>query len=72
MKLENASKIFYYLEDKGTPVEIFEGYSGRGMYGEETTGIVVDNAMDVAHAMGHLGIEDNQRTDSMGLQTIVY
>lgn len=51
--------------------DIREGYSGRGMYGDECYGIVCDDAtecIEVASAKGLTGA----RTDSMGTRTIVY
>ena len=72
MKLEHAEKIADLLGQRGIPHEIYKGYSGRGMYGTTTTGIVTRDAGDVTWAMGRLGIVDDRRTDNMALDTIVY
>lgn len=64
----------------------YDGYSGRGMYGKETAGVVVNDLSDllvlVAQAAvdlpGDFGPEDfveevsRLRTDSLGRQMIVY
>ena len=68
--------------------EIYEGYSGRGMYGRETTGVTVNslsevaasmiaNAEEVAVRVAELkaaGVEmpTGFRQDSMGYDTIIY
>ena len=72
MKLANAEKIAEFFEQSGIPYEIYEDYSGRGMYGATTAGVVTPNAADVTWAMGRLGIVDDRRTDNMALDTIVY
>ena len=43
-------------------------YSGRGMFGIECPGVVVDNPMDFIAEMGLKGL----KIDNMGLQYIVY
>ena len=72
MKLENAQKIVSSLERIGVEASLYENYSGRGMFGTATTGIVVGSAGSVETTMKMLGIEDSCRTDSMGLDVIVY
>ena len=68
--------------------EVREDYSGRGMFGKTTAGVICDNPMDilkgvlsdpsyVADVMEDQEIAVHQhlsqfQTDSMGLQTIVY
>lgn len=64
--------------------EVREGYSGRGMYGKTTTGIVFDSEGDFFEAIGEVmecDIEDreevakamrNLKTDSMGTGVIYY
>jgi len=37
MKLEHAQAIENAAESIGLDVELYEGYSGRGMYGEKTS-----------------------------------
>ena len=51
MYLEFAKAIVEVLEDEGVEVELREGYSGRGMYGRMTTGIVIDNPMKIMLAI---------------------
>lgn len=48
MKQESAERLADHLPD----VEIYEDYSGRGMYGKTTTGIVVPSLLGVMHALG--------------------
>lgn len=53
----------------------YEGYSGKGMYGEKTLGLVVDND----EGLVDLILEEEKkvtgkymRTDSLGLRVIIY
>ena len=41
MKLESAQTLCSY----GTEVQLYEDYSGRGMYGKTTTGVVVESIL---------------------------
>lgn len=62
--------------------EIRSNYSGRGMYGEQTFGVVVDNDADLFEAVAAIAreLEPDEypdtdfkfRTDGMGLSTIIY
>jgi hypothetical protein len=72
MKLENAQAIVEFLEDQGDEASVYEDYSGRGMYGRTTAGVVASEVSDVTYAMGRLGIEDSRNSDSMGRDVIVY
>ena len=72
MKLENAEAIVEHLNDNGAEADVQSDYSGRGMYGVTTAGVVTRYFADVTHAMGKLGIEDSRRIDNMGLDMIVY
>ena len=72
MQLEHAKAIAKHLSDQGTVARVLPGYSGRGMYGETTAGVVAPRIQDVSWAMGHLGIEDTYRSDSMGLGMVIY
>jgi hypothetical protein len=72
MKAENAEAIVEKLNDDGIEAEVYTEYSGRGMFGRTTTGVVTGSVADVAYAMGSLKIEDSRRTDNMGLDMIVY
>ena len=72
MTLESAEKIADLLDQRSIDNEVYPDYSGRGMYGSTTAGVVTRDAGDVTWAMGRLGIVDDRRTDSMALDTIVY
>lgn len=65
--------------------QVYENYSGRGMYGRETTGVVVSDLGQVMSALyssssqiselrdaGELDQVEKFRWDSMGLDIIVY
>lgn len=73
MDIEDAKQIVKFLEEDDAEVSLREGYSGRGMYGKTTAGIVVDTIGFVYYAMGRLGLEFVElREDNMGLSYIVY
>jgi hypothetical protein len=72
MKIEHAKQIVEFLESEGTEASLYEGYSGRFMYGKETAGVVTKSLGDVAYALGALGIRVKPKTDSMGLDIIAY
>jgi len=60
MKLEHAQAIENAAESIGLDVELYEGYSGRGMYGEKTTGVVgdlKDIICAIAHAANQMGYD---------------
>ena len=72
-------------QDPTNEAEIYEEYSGRGMYGKSTTGVVANDALALfvnlleAVADGYVSVEDLEEiefgelsTDSMGLDLIVY
>ncbi len=65
--------------------EVYENYSGRGMYGETCVGITTDNPIMVAYCAGLVAGEARAegddswddfelptRTDSLGFDTIIY
>lgn len=53
-------------------LELYEDYSGRGMYGTECIGVEGDT-YDIQGATGALRkILGNNRQDSMGLGSIIY
>ncbi len=70
----------------GVNASLGEAYSGRGMFGRETTGIIVDGPSDIMEVCAALtaGIDNPQdlrlvlaeirafRLDSMGLAYIYY
>ena len=77
MTLEQAEQIVEWIEDNvySVDIELYENYSGRGMYGNAVPGFVTDSPEVVTYACGVLGIpwnETPQRTDSMGMSRIIY
>lgn len=88
MKLETAQRIVEAAKDVGDDVALRENYSGRGMFGETTAGVVgrtTDILAAVANAAFLLGKRGEQADvesffhdvhrlsqDSMGRETIVY
>jgi len=87
MKLEHAELL---ADELGMliEVELRENYSGRGMYGENTSGIVVDSMNEFLRGLGeYLKTADESdldkikeigaaikriKTDSMGYSIIIY
>ena len=53
MDLELAETLVQVLEDEGIEAELRESYSGRGMYGRETAGVVLreGNVGDIVQAV---------------------
>lgn len=51
MKKALANLIIENLNDMGEFGELYKGYSGRGMYGKTTFGVVCSNPMRVADAL---------------------
>lgn len=51
MLLETAKLIVASAEDMGYEIELRESYSGRGMYGKTTVGIVCDSLGDFVGAV---------------------
>ncbi len=85
MDLKLAQAMQEAMTDCGYSCEIREGYSGRGMYGGETTGIVIDNITQLLESLieaAYVLVDEDEgpifdvtgdiRTDSMGLSMIVY
>lgn len=69
MNIEKAEAIVDKLNDKGIEARLHEGYSGRGMYGEMTTGVVV---RDAEGAFGVCPGLKKCRRDNLGFDTILY
>lgn len=72
-----ARKIVETAERLRVDMEIYEGYSGRGMYGEETTAVTYRNENDLLVVAAELGLsvaKDVQkfRRDSLGKSRIIY
>ena len=51
MELKTAEFLKDQIENIGESCEIHEDYSGRGMFGNTTTGIVVENVSHVMRAL---------------------
>jgi hypothetical protein len=51
MTKEMAEFLKGVCDENGAECTIYEDYSGRGMYGETTTGIVVSSVLDVLSAV---------------------
>lgn len=78
LTVEQANDLVDALNSENIEAEVSEGYSGRGMYGDEVVGIILPDAKALI-ALGFLaadcGIELDdlpKRTDSMGRGIIVY
>ena len=52
--------------------EVYENYSGRGMYGRETTGVVVRSAWKTSSAMETCSVLKEMARDGLGMGTIFY
>lgn len=65
MKLSTARALARRVREAGGEATVYEGYSGRGMFGEKTTGVVMDRYS--AQRFGRKHARDN-----MGLDVIVY
>ena len=74
MLLSDAEKIVEALDDSAYSTTLLPGYSGRGMYGEETAAVVTDYLPAVYYTAGELGLDNFDRwsTDSLGQGTVVY
>jgi hypothetical protein len=87
MEKDLAEKLVEMLNDEGDEAAVYEGYSGRGMYGKTTTGVVCSNfgmllAVCICHADELVDDTDGLAevlfsptefsTDSMGTDLIIY
>ena len=75
MELYKAIELVDYLQLQGYDAELYKGYSGRGMYGKETTGVTTDAApyvMDELETDIEEILPEGYRTDNMGLDYIYY
>ena len=73
MTIEQARDLQASLSEiEYVDIEIYEGYSGRGMYGSTTTAVVykVEDGEDVEAAAERLGVELTR--DNMGLGLCAY
>jgi hypothetical protein len=83
MKVEIAREIVEAAESEGWESSLREDYSGRGMYGRTTAGVIMPDLLKFAAAVGMaVHLSDNPERiilavadasqDSMGLDVIVY
>ncbi len=75
MTREDANTIATHMHANGDDAEVLEDYSGRGMYGKTTYGIVagsIDEVLDAARSCGVLAADESFRSDNMGMDYIVY
>lgn len=82
MKL--AETLVQVCEDEGLDVKLYESYSGRSMYGRETTGVVIHegDVQDILRAVinnatcfiavSEMFTVNNFKVDSMGKGIILY
>jgi len=68
MKMEKAERMVEKLQDEGYEARLYEGYSGRGMFGRETTGVSTDAHPTTAAAV--TGVRCS--SDNLGLGYILY
>ena len=72
MTLEDAQKIVDKAEEEGLDVTLYENYSGRGMFGATTSG-VVGSTVDITEAATLAGLRARTfRWDNMALDMIAY
>ena len=84
MEKELAEKVVEGLEALGIDAELREEYSGRGMFGKVTAGIVSRRLEDILFVMGAVAAEqygfenismfplEKIRSDNMARDVIVY
>jgi len=76
MELPDAIELVDFLQGEGYDAELYEGYSGRGMYGKTTTGVTTDaspGSMEhMEEEMEENEIDPSFHRDSMGLDYIYY
>jgi len=75
MKLKTAKAIIAMLELNGISSTLHKEYSGRGMHGETTAAISIEDPSYIYWACGKLNFsieESNFSTDSLGFDTILY
>ena len=86
MKLEAAKFLVEVAEFAGIEASVYHDYSGRGMFGEKTVGVTVENPIALLGAAIEYAaryLDDGQypiadwdlhklRSDSMGRDAILY
>lgn len=72
MTEQAAKKIVAHLTEQGEKATVYEGYSGRFMFGKQTTGVVARSASLIRDAAKELRIREKLSHDNLGLEMIVY
>jgi hypothetical protein len=76
MQMQDAVELMNFLENQGFDAKLYEDYSGRGMYGNTTTGVTTDASPGemefMEEEMEEAEIDPAFRKDSMGLDYIYY
>lgn len=76
MQKNTAIDLMDFLQSEGFDAELYEDYSGRGMYGRTTTGITTNASFGEMESMEEemelAGIDPSFSKDSMGLDYIYY
>lgn len=72
MELKTAEKIVDKLEGQGIEASLYADYSGRGMYGRTTAGVVINSSWNTEDAKKVCRRLAKCSRDSMGLGTIFY
>jgi hypothetical protein len=80
MDKDVAIALMNQIQENWGEARLYEDYSGRGMFGATTTGLVVDSVEEAHVALGvltEIGDEDLDlpggfRSDNLGLSYIIY
>ncbi len=76
MTRTDALKLVDAATAAGIQAKVYDGYSGRGMFGEQTTAVRFDGAEDLTEARIELARQGREilkpRTDSLGRGIVAY
>jgi hypothetical protein len=77
MNQEDATVLASVIQNMGYQAEVYDDYSGRGMFGGTTAGVVTDMSKELAESAAEDMLDDPEpfqdlRQDSMGLSLILY
>jgi hypothetical protein len=72
MDLNVAQEIVSTLTENDIDAKVYEGYSGRGMYGRETVAVELLSSRDYGIACGAAPELADYRRDSLGHGLVVY
>jgi hypothetical protein len=72
MKLGLAQEIVNTLTENDIEAKVYEGYSGRGMFGQETTAVELTSSYDYGTACGAAPELADFRRDSLGKGLVIY